>query len=894
MVLIGKYGLKIKIFEASTVLEYNAGVREHYEYKDAMLTNSLFLDFLKENGLKTYNDKSTRDVICLEFNYGTRSSQKELDHLVKTAKKARNEYRRAFACKDKVVVEKTVSKRDRLTDLFYNAHFNKDLYKQMNTDELRRVIYNNGITVRYITRKKDGTIKSQEDIHYKMLFRSTGKAKKGSCMFIVDRLYKEAIDFLRMGIKLPKRNAPIVEVSAYSSLIASGIVGRIKINPENILVLKDVDRYFRTKVVSVETDEDRNCISREIEDYELSNTLFDGQALIDSRLFNKWISDEGETGNGYLLLRHHFCKMAAFCADIQGFFKDYCETHGMDYGTATVNDIWGNPHYLRDVELVTTDNAMKWMKFDVSYEIWCDKVRENGSLFGVVKTAHRSKLGEVQRMSYQMVNALSEEKMPEIAQKSVDYTIKLKLDDYEYLKYLKRNMNFSNDYSVLIALCEQDPEFIRNWYFRQRRYKIISEYIFKLRSGEIIQDAENLVIVGSPYAMLLYAASGNEKDCDLDDTFVVEDGCIQCYTPRFGINTYLAGFRSPFNSRNNIDYLHNVYDERLEKYFGFTRQIIAVNMIGTDFQDRNNGSDQDSDSLYVTSQPEIVECAKEFYTEYPTIVNLIPKDKNVYDNTMDDYAKLDSSLAKSQLAIGLASNLAQIAQSYSYTFKDDKYQRYACILAVLAQVAIDNSKRRYDLDLSKSIDTIKKDMDIKYNGYPAFWGIVKKECNKSSINKEIHCPMNYLANLKFPEVRQASSTLPMETFFIKTPLERSKTLSNRIEKMITKYSFDLYTHITSEDDETSEYFILRSDFDDLINDIRETYISDKNIGLMSWLIDRAFRISPGMSPKKKGNLSKNRALLLKVLYEVNPKGLLYCFSKNINNGADQETLRADP
>ena len=33
-----------------------------------------------------------------------------------------------------------------------------------------------------------------------------------------------------------------------------------------------------------------------------------------------------------------------------------------------------------------------------------------------------------------------------------------------------------------------------------------------------------------------------------------------------------------------------VYDgERFEKYFNFCDQIIAINMNGTDFQDRNNG-----------------------------------------------------------------------------------------------------------------------------------------------------------------------------------------------------------------------------------------------------------------------------------------------------------------
>lgn len=480
-----------------------------------------------------------------------------------------------------------------------------------------------------------------------------------------------------------------------------------------------------------------------------------------------------------------------------------------------------------------------------------------------------------------MVNALDEKLMPQIVKESEEYVIRLKLDDMVFIDYLKRNSNFSNDFNVLIALCEQDPDFIRSEYFRRRRYDITKDYIYKLKSGEIIQDAENLVIVGSPYAMLLYAATGDETACDLDDTLQAEENCIQCFTPRFEPDTYLAGFRSPYNSRNNMDYLHNVYNENLEKYFGFTKQIIAVNMIGTDFQDRNNGSDQDSDSIYVTSQPSIVDCARRFYVEYPTIVNQIPKDKNVYDNTMTDFAKLDCALAKSQLAIGLSSNLAQIAQSYSYTFPDEKYQTYACILAVLAQVAIDNSKRRYDLDLNKSIDKIKKDMDVKTHGYPLFWGIIKKDFNKRNINRKIHCPMNYLADLKFKRVRQVGDTLPMETFFIKTPFDKDMAISQKVEKLISKYAFDIYDSVIINDEYISGHLILKSNFNELIKDIRETCLSDKYIGLMSWLIDRALRITPEMvTGKNKSALTRNKSLLLRTLYEVNPKSLLYCFSKN--------------
>ena len=76
--------------------------------------------------------------------------------------------------------------------------------------------------------------------------------------------------------------------------------------------------------------------------------------------------------------------------------------------------MFGNEHYARDIQMITTNNAMKWLKFGITYEYWCERVKMNGSMFGIVKTAHKSKLGEVQRMSYQMINSLDIDIMDDV------------------------------------------------------------------------------------------------------------------------------------------------------------------------------------------------------------------------------------------------------------------------------------------------------------------------------------------------------------------------------------------------------------------------------------------------------------------------------------------------
>lgn len=288
-------------------------------------------------------------------------------------------------------------------------------------------------------------------------------------------------------------------------------------------------------------------------------------------------------------------------------------------------------------------------------------------------------------------------------------------------------------------------------------------------------------------------------------------------------------------------------------------------------------ADQDSDFGYTTNQTDIVEHARRCYQEYPTIVNNIPKSTKVYENTLESFAEIDSSLAKSQLDIGESSNLAQIAQTYDCSFDDPKFKDYVCILSVIAQIAIDSAKRQFDVDTTEEIKRIKKDMDVKHNGYPRFWSVIKRNFNKNHINHSLHCPMDYLCNLNITRYRSMDKTEPMSHFFVKHKLDIHRKTSKRIEEMITQYSLKVYEAQSSGSD--GDFLLLRSDFENLVAAIRNVNISKNYVGLMSWLLDRAFSITPDVSRNKmlKSRLNANKSLLTKVLYEINPKAFLSCF-----------------
>lgn len=498
---MSEFGLKIRNIKAGTLFGCNQGVRDHYDSTEAMFSNSLFYDWIRENGLNVWNDTSTRDIICLDFDFGSRSYEEELDHLRKQFKGFKHD------------ASLTAESKKKIQQIFDNVEKNKDNYWKLSKDEIRELFYDQGVNIEYKSKytKKDG--EKSQTINYKMLYRNSSKAKIGQVMFINSKLYKKSYDWLTMGLgkKMPIDNAKIVEMSAYAPLTTSTIVGKFYCPVRDILILKDTDSFFKTmaKIVKAEEyiayekvlDEEateaakqkaiqekkflkdgvtpkfsrrykmvpvtkKKCVVSD-EETEVKNTLHDGLALADISILPKWI-------NGMALLRQHFFKACAIKSKLQLFFKDWCEEHDLDYETYEVKDMFGVSHKLKDIKMITTDNAIKWKKFmdlmgktpEAAYKYWCDRVDADGSYWGVVKTDHPSKLGSVQQMSYQMINTLPSyeedrellccgmSEVRELARTSVDYVEDMKLENNIFERFLRKNATIVNHYEMLADLYE--------------------------------------------------------------------------------------------------------------------------------------------------------------------------------------------------------------------------------------------------------------------------------------------------------------------------------------------------------------------------------------------------------------------------------------------------------
>lgn len=908
-------GIKIYSVQASNIYCVNNNIKLYggkepfLNLKKAVLQESLFSDYMKHHGVRINRKNRTLDFVSIEFD-------------------------------DRVVI--------------FDEEDNKKVVKSIKASTLRKEYYDNGIEIVWKTFNKNGEeiLAKRETIHYVMLMRSPGKAKKGSCIFIRKELYAKAINYLSMDLidKLPNRNAKIVEMSAYQTLTTATAIDYIKIPWENILVIEDEDvvaeniktvsvktrkvpytaininyeetekiinelgytfypdktkrenlKHIKrsklglleneiTEYVTTETKKEKSIcyVDRNNENSVVKNTLWDGMGIIDDSIFP-------ENMEGFIYCRNHFFKACLFRGSVQNYFKDYYKEK---YDTATVKDMFGNVLKVKDIKVITTNNAIKWLKFiDLmgdteveAYKYYKKVIEKYDCKFAIVKSAHKSKYGELQRSSYQINNSLpciDKEKLFNIAKPSIDYVNDLKINHDKYIEYLKISNQKYKINDVIIALDEWNDKFKYTQYYKEKRNSIISEFKKeRLQLGKLLQYGDNLTICGNPVAMLMKVTGQNilKEDC-----FNVKSNCVECYTTKFANGECLAGFRSPHNSPNNIVHLCNTYPDILIKYFGnLGNNVIVVNGIGTDIQQRLNGMDEDSDYVFVTNQKDIVQLAEQSYVHYPTIINDIELVKSsMYGNDNLSYAKMDNKIKSAQSAIGNSSNLAQLALSYYYDgeCKNEELEDVFIICSVLAQCAIDSAKRSYDIKITQEIERLKKlECMLPEDGkiYPEFFANILKMKDKKiedELVREYNCPMDQLATILQENVidKRGKNQYKELTYHLSTVFEYKKGTDKeskqrkKVISIVEEYD-DMVKKLDKKQEEYHE--MVSNAFDECMDKIKNIKLKPST---MSFLILYAF--SPNGSVKDR---------LLVALYNHDKETFLNCFKKSLKSSHRDE------
>ena len=562
----------------------------------------------------------------------------------------------------------------------------------VNLKSLREYFYTDGFCV--------------NGVHYVRYKRSAGSSREGNCLFIDQRLQRAMSKWSECGLK-PQKD--LASWESYKALSLSSIKGTVEIPLDGILFVPDYKSVFQEEVVSVEIEDGK--LSAKTKQTQITNDIWDGESLLDESVFQKYYADRH-----MLLLRSKFFKSCAFRTKLQKWFKDK---------NITLDDLKRRGFVtlaedINQIVMVTTPNSLKYLKFagsltEKNIRQWA---AHTDGTFGVVKYDKITRFfhGKMVQSSYQLLNtlSLSEQEVKLLLQPSIDY-ISLLRRDIDFMRYhftdaFTREKDGEEEHmdglaeraDVIFTLMHKCPHFDETELYANFRNDVVRSLKERLKRGHILLNGTNATLFGNGAELLKYLA-GEDIASEL------RPGQIRC--ERFEDGAKLLCARSPHITMGNLYCVENVLGGGIWDYFDLGENIVCVNAIGEDIQQRLNGCDYDSDTMLITDDALLVNAAERYngFFKVP-VCNIKAEGKTEQTLSALDH---DTSVNK----IGEIVNLSQKLNSILWNELSngaDKREIFSvyediCKLAVLSGLEIDKAKRSFeDVHVGKELSVLRR------------------------------------------------------------------------------------------------------------------------------------------------------------------------------------------
>lgn len=556
--------------------------------------------------------------------------------------------------------------------------------------DLRRILYSEGFVC-------DG-------IRYVRFKRSAGSARVGKCLFINEALYPRMHRWELCGLNIKRGDElDTAAFESYVSLTCSSIIGTVKIQPENILLIDDYHSIFREKCVAITFDEKSKRLRSEISEVEIDNSVWDGQSLLDVSLFSECPKQ------GMMLLRNRFFKSCCFNTNLQDFFRDN--------GITDVSQLNGKTRAtsISDIKLVTTPSSIKYLKFG-SFDKWLDNLDPT---FGLVKHEKRTHFfdGRMVQCHYQLLNSLqlSYEETKEFVRPSMEYLNLIKDDPCVFRYSIKYPTNdewdavpvglkFKND--IIYKMLGINDRFAETKLYYDYLKDATNAMSNSLKHGHVLVNGNYSTLFGNPLEMLKATIGA------FNGTSEIKIG--HAHTRRFRTGVELLGCRSPHVCAGNVWVFKNEINPLIEHYFNLSREIICVNSIGENLLERLSGADFDSDTALITDNPVLLAAAKRHYEHFPVPTKKVSAKKITRLYTPESLCDMD--IATSVNKIGEIINLSQELNTIMWDTLskgksiDDILPLYCDIaqLDVMSNIEIDSAKKEYPVNNTLELSEMKK------------------------------------------------------------------------------------------------------------------------------------------------------------------------------------------
>ena len=604
--------------------------------------------------------------------------------------------------------------------------------------ELREYLYENGFIC-------DG-------IKYIRWKRSSGSSRVGKCLFINEALYKRMHKWETCGLSLKDGcEIDLAALEAYISLTSSSIINTLELKPENFLIVDDYESVFKDMVVGVQF-ENGQLVAKE-QEFEIRNSIFDGETLLDESCFPEQYKDYS-----MLLLRQRMFKSACFKAKIQKWFSDNNITDISQLNGFTI------AKNVSDIKVITTPSSIKYVKFG-TLKKWLDILEPT---FGIVKHEKPTHYFDGRKVSchYQLLNTLqlSEQNVVDLLDSSLDYIAKIRSDpavlryhiNYPYEEMDITPLNSKNE--IIFKLLGMNANFAKTKLYYEFRDDLVKSLLRELKKGHVLVNGNYSTLLGNGYEMLQQSIGIFKGES------IIGKGNI--HSKRFEYNKTILGSRSPHVCAGNVLLVTNVASEEIDTYFDLSNEVVYVNAINENIQQRLNGCDYDSDSILLTDNQMFIDSAKKNYDKFkvPTCFVSAKKIKRYYTNSQKADLDVKTSVNKIGEDINLSQQLNSLFWQHIYdgqSFNENKELYHdICKLAVLSGIEIDKAKKEYEVDVCKEINQIKEKYKIVKKSEsktgdivekvvkPMFFKMITKEngyeLSERHFYKYFHTPMDYL------------------------------------------------------------------------------------------------------------------------------------------------------
>ncbi len=608
----------------------------------------------------------------------------------------------------------------------FNYIYKPNNGKPVNLKSLREHFYANGFCI--------------NGVRYVRYKRSAGSSREGKCLFIDERLQRAMSKWSECGLK-PQKD--LASWESYKALSLSSIKGTVEIPLDGILFVPDYKSVFQEDVVSVEIEDGK--LSAKTKQTQITNDIWDGESLLDESVFQKYYADRH-----MLLLRGKFFKSCAFRTKLQKWFKDK---------NITLDDLKRRGFVtlaedINQIVMVTTPNSLKYLKFaggltEKNIRQW---TAHTDGTFGVVKYDKSTRFfhGKMVQSSYQLLNtlSLSEQEVKQLLQPSIDY-ISLLRRDIDFMRYhftdaFAREKGGSEEHmdglaeraDVIFTLMHKCPHFDKTELYANFRNDVVRSLKERLKRGHILLNGTNATLFGNGAELLKYLA-GEDIASEL------KPGQIRC--ERFEDGAKLLCARSPHITMGNLYCAENVLGGGIWDYFDLGKNIVCVNAIGENIQQRLNGCDYDSDTMLITDDKLLVNAAARYKDFFKVpVCNIKAEEKTEQTLSKLDH---DTSVNKIGEIVNLSQKLNSILWDELYNGEEEReilsVYEDICKLAVLSGLEIDKAKRAFEnVCIGKELSALRK----KYKRpAPQFFAEIDERKDKQYAF--YHTAMDYLYTL---------------------------------------------------------------------------------------------------------------------------------------------------